>query len=571
MGTFQRQPDRPSASQSEGASDLIRGLRWFAGLSGSLALASFVVRLLGQAFVDVGGWALAHYIRHGVETAALIAIAALVWGLVVHPKMQDSLRTKMGVAVYLAFGSVTAFRDLVELDPAEPSFSASVVGLVVLIYPLMVPASRRHHVTLISLSAAYLPVGALVAFGMGTYGHAAVLAVVLAAVAKALPTWAACGVAWWVVLEQERRRRRIDDIEDDLAQLGSYTLESKIGEGGMGEVWRARHAFLARPAALKLIRAKSLVGGNSAEEAQERARVLIARFEREAQATARLTSPHTVQVYDYGSTGGDLFFYVMELLDGTDLWSLVYRFGPQPEELVHHVLLQACDSVGEAHRNGLIHRDLKPANLFLCRQGQQLDVTKVLDFGLVKSPAALRGERTETQMRLTQHGMVSGTPAYMSPEQAAGNRDLDGRSDLYALACVAYFMLTGHEIFEDSNPIKVMLGQIERPPVPPRVRNPHLKLSPDFEAVLVRLLQKRRDDRFRDAEAMAEALRNCRLARPWDQASAMAWWKKVSGDSAQPDQASPAPRPAETEEAPLPTEEAVQLRALRESKKNPAH
>ncbi len=520
--------DSSTLPEKTGPTDLVRGLRLFAALGGGLSLIGFLFRLIGQSVIEHGGWTLGEFVQHSIETAVLLALASATWAIVARPDMKDSLRTFFGATLYIAMGGITAYHDILDLDPSHPAASASVIGLIALIYPLLVPASRRHHLVLLGLCAAYLPIGSIITIIMSTYGDVPALAVVLGAAAMALPTWVACGVAAWVVVEQERRRRRLGDIEQDLAQLGSYTLERKIGEGGMGEVWRARHAFLARPAALKLIRAKAIVGGNSAEDAQERARVLIARFEREAQATAKLTSPHTVQIYDYGRVDNDVFFYVMELLDGTDLWSLVSRFGPLPEELVHHMLIQACDSLGEAHLHGLIHRDLKPANLFLCRQGLRHDVTKVLDFGLVKSPAALRGDRTETHMRLTQQGMVSGTPAYMSPEQASGARDLDGRSDLYALACVAYFLLTAQDIFDDTNSIRVMLAQIERTPIPLRVRNPSLELSEDFEIVLMRLLEKNRDDRYEDAASMADALRGCTLKRRWTAKDAVQWWIKVS-------------------------------------------
>lgn len=566
MATPRSESLAPHEGSDSEVTDLVRGLRLFAILAGALGLVGFVVRLVGQLFVTHGGWTLPDYAQNGVEALVLAAVATLVWALVAREDTTDARRLALGGFAYVVLVLIVGAHDVVDLDPLRPALDASVVGLVALIYPLLVPARRRHHLQLILLAAAYLPVGAVIGHLAGVYADAPFGATVLGAVAGSLSTWAACGIAWFVVLQQERQRQRLDAAKDDLDQLGSYTLESKIGEGGMGEVWRARHAFLARPAALKLIRAKAIVGGNSPEDAQDRARVLMTRFEREAQATAKLTSPHTVQVYDYGRTGNDLFFYVMELLDGTDLWSLVYRLGPQPEELVHHVLLQACDSIGEAHRHGLIHRDLKPANLFLCRQGMAYDVTKVLDFGLVKSPAALRGERTETHMRLTQQGMVSGTPAYMSPEQASGNRDLDGRSDLYALACVAYFLLTGREIFEDKNPIHIMLGQIERAPMPIQQRNPQAQLSPDFEAVLMRLLEKKREDRFEDASALATALRACRLDQPWTHDRARELWHKLSGVRPAKSEA----RPEATEDAPLPSGEARQLRALRARRPRPA-
>ena len=536
---------------------LVGGLRTFAILSGALALMGFLVGLVGQT-----RWPTYLLVQHGLEAAGGVAVAVAAVIAVGRPNMQDNLRYAFGIGVFLAVAGVFGYHDILELNPAHLSPRASVVGVLVLLYALMVPAPRNQHLTLVGVAAVYLPLGALLALPLGMYGSTSGAAVLGGAVVASMPTWVMCGVAAVVSMEQARRRKQLDEMVGEVAQLGSYTLDSKIGEGGMGEVWRVQHAFLARPAAMKVIRAKALVGAAaSAEEASERARVLMTRFEREAQTTAQLTSMHTVQVYDYGRASNDLFFYVMELLDGMDLWSLVYRFGPQPEGRVLHILLQACDSVGEAHARGLIHRDLKPANLFLCKQGMQVDVTKVLDFGLVKSPAALRGEQTETHMRLTQHGMVSGTPAYMSPEQAAGQRDLDGRSDLYGLGCVAYFLLTGAEIFDDPNPIQVMLGQIERAPIPMRQRYPGLSLSPDFEAVLERMLQKSREARFADAAALADALRACRLPSPWGHAEAVQWWSKVDG---QRPAGRPRPRPqVETEEAPLPTGERRLLRALR--------
>ncbi|MCB9651552.1 MAG: serine/threonine protein kinase [Deltaproteobacteria bacterium] len=522
-------------------------------MAGGLALMGFLVRLVGRV-------PQVQLIQHGVEAAGGLAVVTAAVVAVPKPNLQDNLRYAFGIGVFVSVAGVFGYHDVLELSPTQLSARASLVGLVLLTWALLVPSPRKQLLVLIGVCAAYLPVGALLGLAVGAYGATPWPAVLGSAVMGALPTWVACGVAAVVGVEQARRRQQMDDMVGEVAQLGSYTLESKIGEGGMGEVWRVQHAFLARPAAMKVIRAKALVGSAATpEEAAERARVMMTRFEREAQTTAQLTSPHTVQVYDFGRAANETFFYVMELLDGMDLWSLVYRFGPQPEGRVLHILLQACDSVGEAHARGLIHRDLKPANIFLSKQGMQHDVTKVLDFGLVKSPAALRGEQTETQMRLTQHGMVSGTPAYMSPEQASGRRDLDGRSDLYGLGCVAYFLLTGAEIFDDPNPIQIMLGQIERPPIPMRQRYPGLKLSPEFEAILGRMLEKNRDARFPDAGALADALRGCRLPEPWGPSEAAAWWSRV-------EHRRPAPRPKpqlETEEGPLPTGERRLLRSLR--------
>ena len=196
-------------------------------------------------------------------------------------------------------------------------------------------------------------------------------------------------------------------------ELGSYRLEERLGQGGMGEVWRARHRMLARPAAIKLIRRDALASDPASAE------VAATRFEREAQVIASLQSPHTVELYDFGRTEDGALYYVMELLDGVDLDAFVRRFGPLPAERVVYLLCQACSSLAELHRRGLVHRDIKPANIYLCRRGIEHDVVKVLDFGLVKqlAPAELAKSRA-----LTRTDAVAGTPDYMAPEMAMGNR-----------------------------------------------------------------------------------------------------------------------------------------------------
>jgi len=222
-------------------------------------------------------------------------------------------------------------------------------------------------------------------------------------------------------------------------ELGSYRLAERIGEGGMGEVWRAEHTLLARPSAIKLIRPEAL-GGSGTSTADK----AVARFRREAQVTASLRSPHTVELYDFGTARDGTFYYVMELLEGLDLGSLVERHGPLPAERVVHILQQACDSLAEAHDRGLIHRDVKPANIHLCRLGRQFDYVKVLDFGIVKLSKRDQGTR------LTMEGVITGTPSFMAPEVILGDGDIDHRADLYALGCVAYWLLVGVPVFEDT-------------------------------------------------------------------------------------------------------------------------
>ncbi len=295
----------------------------------------------------------------------------------------------------------------------------------------------------------------------------------------------------------------------DLRRLGQYTLEEKIGEGGMGSVHRARHAHLRRPAAIKLVRPAS------DSEARARARE---RFEREAHVTASLLSPHTVQLYDFGVSPEGDFYYVMELLDGVDLDTLVARYGPLEPARVVFVLQQVCDSLAEAHELGLVHRDVKPANVFLCRYGRRYDLAKVLDFGLV----AVEPERGPGDAKLTAEGMAAGTPAYLAPEQVADPDGVDGRADLYALGCVAYWLLTGRPPFEGRSPMQTVLAHVNEAPTPPSQRSDQ-PIPPGLEALVMQCLEKRPEARPESADALAGALAGLEL-EPWTQARASRWW-----------------------------------------------
>ena len=218
-------------------------------------------------------------------------------------------------------------------------------------------------------------------------------------------------------------------------KVGSYELEERLGQGGMGEVWRARHHLLARRAAIKLIRPEAL-GGD-----QQTRRVALARFEREAQATASLRSPHTIDLYDFGISDTGVFYYVMELLVGRDMQTLVRDFGQLPPERVLYLLEQVCESLAEAHVAGLVHRDIKPSNIYVCREGLRYDFVKVLDFGLARDR---RAEAVRLTMNTSER--LTGTPAYMAPEVILGATEVDPRADIYALGCVAYFLQTGQPL-----------------------------------------------------------------------------------------------------------------------------
>src|SRR5215213_2895653 len=276
-------------------------------------------------------------------------------------------------------------------------------------------------------------------------------------------------------------------------ELGQYILEEKIGGGGMGEVWRARHRLLIRPAAIKLIRPQ-LTGDSE---------LLLRRFEREARATAALRSPHTVQLYDFGATEDGRLYYVMELLDGLDLDTLVRQHGPLPAERVVHILRQVCSSLQDAHVNGLVHRDIKPANVVVSRAGTTFDFAKVLDFGLVKLDSA--GSDGDDAVKLTNEGSASGTPAFMAPEVVLGVADTDHRVDLYALGCVAYWLLTGKLVFEGKSVVEVMFHHAHTAAPRPSTRT-ELVIPAQLEDLTMECLEKDPARRPASAEAVSARL-----------------------------------------------------------------
>jgi serine/threonine-protein kinase len=288
----------------------------------------------------------------------------------------------------------------------------------------------------------------------------------------------------------------------------------------MGEVWRAEHRMLARPAAIKIVMPQTL------EASGTEAQTLYRRFEREARATARLSSLHTIEIYDFGRTDAGALYYVMELLDGTDLETMVQRHGPLSPARTVFLLEQVCESLAEAHESGLVHRDVKPANIYVCRLGTLYDRVKVLDFGLV----AVRGALGDHATRLTAEGSVTGTPAYMAPEVATGEQDPDERVDIYALGCVAYWMLTGTLVFEGGNPIKMLYAHASKQPEPPSTRVGHA-IATDLEQLVLQCLAKDPADRPGSVRALGRQIAACRVGT-WTDADAEAWWRDRSGDAA---------------------------------------
>ena len=293
-------------------------------------------------------------------------------------------------------------------------------------------------------------------------------------------------------------------------RIGNYVLVEEVGRGGMGEVWRAEHVFLDRDAAIKLVRPGA---GSSSSGPEE----VWARFEREARAIARLKSPHTVQLYDYGVAPDGNYYYVMELLEGCSLEELIDRSGPIGPARAIRLLLQICDSLEEAHRLEIVHRDIKPSNLMLCRHGLRDDFVKVLDFGLVK----LRTDSVE----LTQD-QVFGTPSYIAPEIAQQSEHPDHRVDLYALGCVAYWLLTGETVFSEKSAMSMVMAHAHDEPRPPSERT-EASIPAALEALVLRCLAKEPGDRPASAGEIAGELAAIECAEPWTDQDAERWWAEV--------------------------------------------
>ncbi len=296
-------------------------------------------------------------------------------------------------------------------------------------------------------------------------------------------------------------------------EVGSYRLVEQLGQGGMGQVWKAEHRMLARPAAVKLIRPEAL-GAD-----QDGRPTMLRRFEREAQATAALRSCHTIQLYDFGATEEGAFYYVMELLDGLDLESLIERIGPLPNDRAVYLLRQVCHSLGDAHANGMIHRDVKPANIYTCHLGPDYDFVKVLDFGLVKST----GEQEREAAQLTAQGVTTGTPAYMAPELAMAEDSIDARADIYSLGCVAYWLVTGHRVFEGYKSMVTIVHHVKTPPVPPSQRT-ELPIDPRLEELILACLAKDPADRPQTAEDLSERLGSIEGLGTWSSDRSREWW-----------------------------------------------
>jgi serine/threonine-protein kinase len=477
------------------------------GLFGKVGfLISLGFYLLGVlAFASTGPLAIAwRYSVHGANLLHLATTAALgaMWLACKRGPsfVVPTLRSFDAAATFVMCAS-PALAQMVwgrEL-PGQHFVMLLVVTNVSVARAVFVPSrpGRTFRLTLASvvptvIAAFAVDASVRMAGGYAPFGIAAVL-------------WSLCGVAIATLTSEVIYGLRQQVRE--ASQLGQYTLEEKLGEGGMGAVYRARHALLRRPTAVKLLPLEKAGEAN------------VMRFEREVQLTSQLSHPNTVSIFDYGRTPDGVFYYAMEYLEGLDLETLVRADGAQLAARVRHVLQQVAGALAEAHDRGLIHRDIKPANIILCERGGVSDVAKVVDFGLVKDV-----EGGTAGPGLTRVDAITGTPLYISPEALTAPEKVDGRSDLYGLGAVGYFLLTGQTVFEGRTVVEIASHHLHTRPTPPseRLGSP---LPPKLEATILACLEKDKERRPRSARALLQALAECVDAGEWREDEARLWWE----------------------------------------------
>jgi eukaryotic-like serine/threonine-protein kinase len=435
------------------------------------------------------------------------------------PRSPRFVRTVELCTLFVGTAAFCTMALIMDLTASPDMVVRSAVTYMLLVYAVYVPSTARHTLVVAALMTVPLLGCIFVAFRSwdpalhdppaaiwrkgGQVGDMAYPATVASTFIWGIAVAMAAGFSHTIY----GLRKAISDIR----RLGQYTLEEKLGEGGMGVVYRASHAMLRRPTAIKL-----LLPDRAGKEA-------LTRFEREVQRTAMLTHPNTITVYDYGRTTEGVFYYAMELLEGASLDEVVEVDGPQPEERVIHILDQAAASLAEAHDAGLIHRDVKPGNILLVDRGGISDLVKVVDFGLVKDVGSKVAGRATSEAPVTMADAITGTPLYIAPEALTAPDTVDGRSDLYALGAVGYWLLTGTDVFGGMTTVEVCAHHLHSTPEPPssRLGRP---VAEDLEALLLACLAKSPADRPASAHVLRERLRACEKAASWTNARAASWW-----------------------------------------------
>jgi serine/threonine-protein kinase len=520
---------RPRLTESQELRPLLRRRLMLACLVAAFGFALEILRVVGTRLLDTDTFSPGGYVPFVLRSSIAIVVFAALW-LALRSWNTLSLtqlrRIELIIGAMLGVVGVIETRLMFAEDlnwMAELSddrnvllvylaSSSSIYWMAVIVgYATFIPNSTRRSAVVIGMiAAAPVLVGAwsVVGASLTTRQSLNFLATL------AMWTLVAAAIAIYGVRRVEVLREQVRAAQ----KLGPYRLIRLLGAGGMGEVYLAEHTLLRRPCAVKVIRPEQ--AGNSA---------VLRRFEREVQATAKLTNWHTVEIYDYGRSEDGTFYYAMVYLDGLTLQQLVDDFGPLPAERAVHFLRQVCEALAEAHASGLIHRDVKPGNIIVSRRGGVCDVVKLVDFGLV------RDVRPGTDDRLTQAGTIAGSPAYTSPEQAAGRDEIDNRTDQYSLGAVGYFLLTGRPPFVKETAMQTLAARLYESPQPLSAMGGDV--PPDLEQVVMRCLQRSPDDRFANVMQLAGALAACASADGWTAEYAAQWWRDHASAERRPSSA----------------------------------
>jgi serine/threonine-protein kinase len=501
-----RTPDTAYRDTEEGRALLQSRIARFARIAFIMCAAFYPLGLVTR-----GGWGVAG--KRGLIGAFgpeswwhLIGTFAFLGAWLVARRGALSARALLVTDFVMTVGVSFAFAMMGRYAPSwvrPEQFMAFVVGQLLCIRAAVLPCPALHSVAVTAVSFAPIPVLTYRIYEERPLpGSPGSLPLAMNSLVLGLVVVVTVGIISYTVHGLRERVR-------EALRLGQYTLTEKIGEGGMGVVYKASHALLRRPTAIKLL---------PPERAGEHN---LARFEREVQLTSQLTHPNTVSVYDFGRTPEGTFYYAMEYLDGIDLQTLSDGDGAQEPARVIHLLAQIAGALAEAHRVGLIHRDVKPANAILCERGGTPDVVKVLDFGLVKQT----GSAADPSLTATGSQQIIGTPLYLSPEAITDPETMDGRSDLYALGAVGYLLLTGTPPFTGKSVIEVIGKHLHAPPTPPseRLGKP---LPADLETLILKCLSKSPSERPSDAAALEAMLAGCALSGAWTKERAFAWWRE---------------------------------------------
>jgi len=482
-------------------SEQVRRLAVFSAVGGGLWVYGLVMDTIVNP-LTVGSVVPAIHIV--IEVLAILLSAAMFFYV---PYRGHSPQTKSdaGLVYFVLNAMAVALLNTWVRMPANDSMHLSWNTVAILVSSMIMPATPRKMLAASIVAASMDPLGVWVAHLRGLPVPSAVNTLVLF-----MPNYACAVVAVLPSHLLLRLGRRLRQAQE----MGSYHLVELLGRGGMGEVWRGQHRLLKRGAAIKLVRPE-LLGASSEIEARN----MLRRFEREAQATAALSSPHTIRVFDFGVTSDRTFYYVMELLAGRDLETLVREFGPVPADRALFLLKQVCHSLADAHARGLVHRDVTPSNIYVCRMGREYDFVKVLDFGLVKFNAPAGAQHT----LMTGAHTTNGTPAFMAPEIILEG-EVDERADVYALGCVAYYLLTGERVFEGDTAMKMFLQHVQTPPMPPSERT-EMPIPRELDEIVLACLEKDPRKRPQNAEELLRMLRRCRFGGTWDHETARGWWE----------------------------------------------